>query len=153
MLLGYKDKGIRKSKFAAKTQLLSFFFRNDIIKKKLYFIFLSGKKVLIIGAGPCGLRLALETQLLGKQGPRLGGRAEHAQTFLKPFVNSQLNPFNKQLFWQPFCLQLRTESIFLSFFKFPFVNGIFLSFFKFRLLTNLTLITVPAFQAKIALQF
>ena len=41
--------------------------------KKRIFIFLSGKKVLIIGAGPCGLRLALETQLLGK--PRGWGRA------------------------------------------------------------------------------
>ena len=36
--------------------------------KKRIFIFLSGKKVLIIGAGPCGLRLALETQLLGNPG-------------------------------------------------------------------------------------
>ena len=50
--------------------------------KKRIFIFLSGKKVLIIGAGPCGLRLALETQLLGKQGPGLGVGLSMLRLFL-----------------------------------------------------------------------
>ena len=35
------------------------------VQFKIVYLFLAGKRVLVVGAGPCGLRMAIEAQLLG----------------------------------------------------------------------------------------
>ena len=65
-----------------------------------------GKKVLIIGAGPCGIRTAIEMAFLGAEVQMVDSRAEFSRNnilHLWPFCIADLKSLGAKSFYGKFC--------------------------------------------------